>query len=193
MGEVAGKYLRKFTTKSEADTTYGLYDKGGKSYIGNKLAIIVDNDIIVGKDENDGTPGLWELIVSKEPKVYTDEDYKNYVKLMLKTNTLHHNNDPEGRYSKSSKGEKWKKLLKTIWDNRKEYEGSGVVVIQSDPISLLEKLDPLLASKEAGHTDIKNELMSICNELKRQGVLDVDLKKSTRMVVLKSLIPSLTF
>ena len=29
IGEVAGKYLRKFTTKGEADTTYGLYDRHG--------------------------------------------------------------------------------------------------------------------------------------------------------------------
>ena len=48
IGEVAEKYLRTFATKSEADTTYGLYDKGGKFYIGNKLAIIVDNDLVIG-------------------------------------------------------------------------------------------------------------------------------------------------
>ena len=68
IGEVAEKYVRKFTTKDEADKTYGLYDKGGKSYIGEKLVIIVDNDLVVGKDEYEGTPGLWELILSKEPK-----------------------------------------------------------------------------------------------------------------------------
>ena len=61
IGEVAGKYLGKFTKKDEADTTYGLYDKAGKFYIGNKLAIIDDNDLVVGKDEYEGTPGLWEL------------------------------------------------------------------------------------------------------------------------------------
>ena len=68
IGDLAEKYLRKFATKNEADKTYGLYDKGGKFYIGEKLAIIVDNDLVVGRDEYEGTPGLWELIVSKEPK-----------------------------------------------------------------------------------------------------------------------------
>ena len=53
IGEVAENYLRKFTTKGEADKTYGLYDKAGKFYIGNKLTIIVDNDLVVGKDEYD--------------------------------------------------------------------------------------------------------------------------------------------
>ena len=50
VGEIAKTYLKKFTTKDEADRTYGLYDKTGKFYIGNKLAIIVDNDLVVGKD-----------------------------------------------------------------------------------------------------------------------------------------------
>ena len=63
IGEVAEKYLRKFLTKKEVDRMYGLHDKDGKFYIGNKLATIVDNDLIVGKDEYEGTPGLWELIV----------------------------------------------------------------------------------------------------------------------------------
>ena len=56
-------------------------DKAGKFCIGNKLAIIVDNDLVVGKDEYEGTPCLWELIVSKEPKNFTEEDYENYANL----------------------------------------------------------------------------------------------------------------
>ena len=61
IGEVAEKYLRKFIAKEEVDRMYGLHDKDGIFHIGNKLAIIVDNDLIVGKDEYEGTPGLWEL------------------------------------------------------------------------------------------------------------------------------------
>ena len=86
IGEIAKTYLRKFATKDEADRTYGLYDKERKFYIGNKLAIIVDNDLVVGKDEYEGTPGLWELTVSKNPDktIYTPEDKENYAKLMVK-------------------------------------------------------------------------------------------------------------
>ena len=42
IGEVAEKYLRKFATKGEADTTYGLYDTKGDFYIGNKPVVIID-------------------------------------------------------------------------------------------------------------------------------------------------------
>ena len=66
---------------------------------------------------------------------------------MLKANTLYRDNNPNSNYPKSSKGQKWKILLKTIWDNRRQYEGSGVVVIPCDPNTLLERLELLLASK----------------------------------------------
>ena len=89
---------------------------------------------------------------------------------MLRSNTFHRNNNPNSNYPKSSKGQKG--LLKPIWDNRKEHEGSGVIVIQCDPNALLERLDLLLASKQAGHTGVGNALVSICDELKGQGVLD---------------------
>ena len=94
--------------------------------------------------------------------------------LILKTNTLHHDNNPNNIHPKSNKGQKWKRILKTIWENREEYEGSGV---SSNPNALLERLDLLLASQEAGHTGVRNELVSICDELKRQGVLNSESYK----------------
>ena len=172
LGKVAKKYLRKFAAKDEADETYGLYDRHGNFYIGNKLAIIVDNDLVVGKDEYEGTPGLWELIVSKEPKDFTNEDYDNYAKLMIKTNALYRDNNPE-----NSKSCKWNNILKTIWDYRRNYEGSRVIFISSDTNALLQRLDLLLASQEAGHTGVINELVSICDELKRQCVLNSESYK----------------
>ena len=179
IGEIVKTYLRKFATKDEADRTYGLYDRKGNFYIGNKLAIIVDNDLVVGKDEYEGTHGLWELIVSKnqDKTKYTPEEYDNYARLVVKTNTLRRNNDPNSSYAKSSGGKKWLGLLSQIWKNRGEYEGSGVVVIPSDPNTLLERLDLLLANQKAGHTGVRNELVSICDELKRQGVLDSNTYK----------------
>ena len=140
---------------------------------------------MVDGEEYEGTPGLWELIVSKNPTDYTDDDYDNYARLMLKTNTLHRDNNPDSNYPKSSKGQKWKRILKTIWDNREEYEGSGNIVIPSNPDTLLERLDLLLASQEAGHTGVGNELVSICDELKRQGVLDTKAYKKLNFVIKK--------
>ena len=47
MGDIAEQYLRKFATVSGADKTFGLRDKDGRFYIGNKEEKIKDNNIIL--------------------------------------------------------------------------------------------------------------------------------------------------
>ena len=51
----------------------------------------------------------------------------------------------------------------------------------TDPNALLKRLDLLLASQKAGNTDVRNELVSICDELKRQGVSDTKAKKKIKL------------
>ena len=81
---------------------------------------------MVEGEEYEGTPGLWELIVSKKPDkfIYTSEDEENYKRLMLKTNSLYVGNNPEKRKKKkSSKGDKWNNILSKFWkDIKKEGE-----------------------------------------------------------------------
>ena len=143
--------------------------------------------MVDGEEEYEGTPGLWELIVSKKPNntIYDDKDKKNYERLMIKTSVLHRKNNPEINHPKSSKGDKWNNILSDIWKRSKKVKGKGIVVIPSDPNSLLERLDQLLASQEAGHTGVRNELVSICYELKRQGVLDTRSYKKLNSIIKK--------
>ena len=95
IGDITEQYLRKFATVSGSDKTFGLRDKDGKFYIGNKEAKIKENNIIVGDKEYAGTPGLWELIVARSPndKIFTNEDYDNYAEIKHSTNSLRRNND----------------------------------------------------------------------------------------------------
>ena len=168
--------------------------KKGHHYIGNQHVIVYDNDIILPKFDKrfKGTTGLWSLITSKNPKNFTDEDYANYKYLLLKSNAIHKDNNPYNRRAKGNyKGDKWENIIKPIWENimekmnEEEYKGEGVVVIPSDPNALLERLDLLLASQEAGHTGVRNELVSICDELKRQGVLDTKAYKKLNHLIKK--------
>ena len=176
-GEVATNALLNFATKKGADKTFGIYAKNKKIYIGDKPVVIKDNNIVVEDEEYKGTPGFWELIMLGKPKEYTDEDFNNYGRLLLKTNAIHRGNNPNNPYPKSRSSDKWKYLLRDVWYNKEKYIGSGVVVIPSDPNALLERLDLLLASQEAGHTGVGNELVSICDELKRQKVIGSDTYK----------------
>ena len=120
--ELVGEIAYEFLTKPDTDKTFGIRKKEGHHYIGNQHVIIKNNDIILPKynDRFKGTPGLWELITSKNPKRknYTDKDKDNYEDLMIMTNALHRNNDEEESHPKSSGGVKWK-LLGPIWHRKK--------------------------------------------------------------------------
>ena len=119
-----------------------------------------------------------------DPKNYTKEDYDNYSNLLFKTNALNQDFDPKNSYPRSSRSHKWQNILSLIWA-AKAYQGKGVVVIPSDPNALLERLDLLLASQEAGHTGVRNELVSICDELKRQDILDTKAYKKLNHLIKK--------
>ena len=74
----------------------------------------------------EGTPGLWELITSKNPQEPIDkEDYKNYESLILKTNALDRGYDPDIFHPRANKSKKLKNILSYILAKMKEYEGKG--------------------------------------------------------------------
>ena len=204
IGPIAEEALSKFLRRDEADKTYGLRDEKGKFYIGNKLTIIDNNDLIVGKYEYEGTPGLWELITSKNPDEtkYNLEDLENYAKLLIRSNALRKNYDPDNKKPLSSSGNKWKNLLSTIWKNKHlikteeetaEEEddpqpytsGTGLTILPSDPNALIDRLDLLLASQNAGHSGVRNELVSIFDELKRLGVINKNTYKILNSIIKK--------
>ena len=202
VGEIAYYHLNV----PDRDKDFGIYKKGDHHYIGKEHVIVNNNDIYLKKigQTFTGTEGLWELLTSKYPQSFTDEDYNDYEDLMVITNALHRNNDEDNPHPKGNhKSFKWEKVVRPIWYRKKggvfrnpkkgfEYRGEvkyptgkGVVVIPSDPNALLERLDLLLASQEAGHTGVRNELVSICDELKRQGVLDIKAYKKLNHIIKK--------
>ena len=217
LGPIATNALKKFLRRDDADKIYGLRDKNGKFYIGNKLAVIDNNDLIVGKYEYKGTPGLWELITSKNPdeSKYDLKDLEIYAKLLIRSNALRQNYDPDNKRPLSSPGNKWKNLLSNIWKNKhlfkteeeeeeeeeeeyeEEYEepatisftptkGTGLPkILPSDPNALIDRFDLLFSSQKAGHTGVRNEIVSILDELKRQGVLKTNEYKKLNSLIKK--------
>ena len=194
VGKIAMSYLK--IPENKRDTTFGIYKEMDDHYIGDTHVIIKDDDIIIREtgERFTGTHGLWKLITSKNlslNKIEWDKlDEENYVRLLEKTYVLHRGNNPNNPHAKSSGGKKWNNILTYIWHTNKfpkkgEYEGEGVVVIPSDPNALLERLDLLLASQKAGYTGVRNELVSICDELKRQDVLDTKAYKKLNHLIKK--------
>ena len=175
VGPIAAEYIEKYIDPEKVDNTFGIYVDGGTWKIGNENVVVDGNDLFIGEEKYEGTRGLWELIVMKEPSEqnYNDGDLATYSKIMVNTNAIRRDNDPTNPRPKSSKSWKWTNVVKDIWSNRKTYEGQGTktIVIPSDSNALLERLDLLMASREAGNTGTRNELVSICDELLRQRVI----------------------
>ena len=145
LGPNAASALQRFLTKTGVDKTYGIYDKGGKFFIGTKEVKIKGDDIIIDNSMYRGTPGLWELIVSRDPNrdLYTPIDFENYKRILIETDAMRSPKNPNK--PKSNKGAKWALLRDNVWKGLKKEK--GVIVIPSDPNALLERLDLLFAKK----------------------------------------------
>ena len=215
LGTLAVYSLIEAFTKEGVDKTFGLHAKNKKFHIGNKPVTIKNNDIIIEGKKYDGSPGLWELITSNNPQKFTEEDYLNYINLLVQTNTIYQGNDPKNTKPKSSGGSKWNNLISPIWEQIKpkkekkkkkkrqqdpdeddpqpgpsgtdpqtETPGGGLI-LPSDPNALINRFDLLFSSKKAGHTGVKNEIVSILDELKRQGVIKINEYKKLNSLIKK--------
>ena len=208
LGPLAVNALLQAFTKKNIDLVYGLYAKEGKFKIGSKEVNIEDNDIKVDDIIFEGTSGFWELVTSRDPNPenYTEEDLEKYRQLVLLTNTAFRGNNPNNNNPKASKSPKWKNIIKPIWEQIKkqkeeetdeeeyeEYEeytlspikGTGLKILPSDPNALIDRFDLLFSSKKAGHTGVRNEIVSILDELKRQGVLKTNEYKKLNSIIKK--------
>ena len=158
------------------DKTFGVHSKEGELFLGKDPITIDNNDIIIGDKTYPGTARLWELITknNRDETIYNDEDDKNYREIVLDTRAIESDLNPNK--PKASRSAKYRELIKPIWDEvklkNKGKKGSGVVFLPGDPNALIEKLYMSIAAWRAGNTGSRNEAVSICDELLRQGVLD---------------------
>jgi hypothetical protein len=200
LGDIASYYTSLIGTgrRDDADTTFGLRtkpDQPGLFYVGTKPVQIAGNDVIIDDKKYEGTKGLWELTVHNEPNEthITEDDKTKYEDTMISTNAVRRENDPAR--PKANKSYKYDRWIKPIWVKHKHKKGKGLtaksvtgaspkrlkgaalhkitntIYLPSDPNALVDRLDLLLAGKQAGNTGLRNELVAICDELKRLGQL----------------------
>ena len=70
-------------------------------------------------------------------------------------------------------------------DPQPSTSGTGLKILPSDPNALIDHFDLLFSSKKAGHTGVRNEIVSILDELKRQGVLKTNEYKKLNSLIKK--------
>ena len=217
LGPIAENFLKTPWNKENLDLDFGLNTKNEekKFKIGDKSVKFVGDNIFVEGEKFIGTPGFWALIISKNP---SSDDYKTadklqYKKLLIKTNAIFQGNNPENTRPKGNyQGNKWKEIIKPIWEEIKPKPtkkggkggkgkgkrqkdpqpstsetsnpgGGGLKILPSDPNALIDRFDLLFSGQKAGHTGVRNEIISILDELKRQGVINVqDYKKLNHLI-----------
>lgn len=170
LGHIGGKYMKLYLSENpELDHVYGIRreqnEEGNFQFrIGDSEVEVDKNDIKVGDKWYQGTPGLFELMVKKQPSDYTREDLKTYKEIIIKTNTHRVGNLPHNQI-KGSRGQKYREIIKPLIE---EKEGASYKY-WNDPNELVERLKLLVASSEAGHNSHNNEIVSIIEELKESG------------------------
>jgi len=95
----------------------------------------------------------------------------------------------------ANRGHKWETLIIPIWEKhvqkpkqkvkreRKKTQGQGFLL--SDPNPLCERLELLMTSKQPGNTGLRNEIVSICDELLRQKILPRDVYRNLMLTLNK--------
>ena len=209
LGSIAVNNLKRYFKPNEGDLSTGIRDKDGSFFIGSEPIRIRDNNIFIDNIEYTGTSGLWKLITSKnipDKSEYTPEDLVAYSYIMSKTNTASNKYNPRGQY-RGGNNRKMNEIIKPFvrelendnTDNKinfktkvlehfgqeVETEGDGLKFLSSDPNALIDRFDLLFSSKKAGHTGVRNEIISILDELKRQKVINVNEYKKLNSLIKK--------
>ena len=209
LGSIAVNNLKRYFKPNEGDLSTGIRDKDGSFYIGSEPVRIRDNNITIDNTEYSGTSGLWKLITSKnipDKSEYTPEDLVTYSYIMLKTNTARNKYNPRGQY-RGGNNRKMNEIIKPFvrelendntdnkinfttkvlehFEHEVEIEGDGLKILPSDPNALINRFDLLFSSQKAGHTGVRNEIISILDELKRQKVINVNEYKKLNSLIKK--------
>ena len=178
----------------------------------NDISIITDDGNIY---KTSGTPGLWRLITEKnipDKSKFTPIDLNNYIILMFYTKTIYKGNEPTkglkgGTSNKlkfikyfvklieENKFDEYKKELDSYFNKEDGEEskddpqpgtsGEGLKILPSDPNALIDRFNLLFSSQKAGHTGVRNEIISILDELKRQGVININEYKKLNSIIKK--------
>ena len=116
------------------DRTFGIRHENGIWVMGDKPVKFQGNDIVIDGEVYPDTLGFWSLVIAKNPKDYSSEDYERYKELLHETDVLYRNNDPQSSYPRSNKSKKWKTLLHPIWEEFQRDDFQSTAGDGIDPI-----------------------------------------------------------
>lgn len=176
---------------------FGIRKENEKLLIGNseiqfcKIGALDDQYTLatISDKKYELTPGLKEILFNEKPNLekITDMDKVVYKDILVNTSAHKRDYSPQGQI-KGSKSMKYNKLVRPLFfdfdgDKPKDTKKGGTLpklktlkkntdyVYWDDPNELIERLQLLIASKEAGNNSHDNEIISIIEELKEANII----------------------
>lgn len=167
-----------FKTSAGVDKIYGPRKlRNGVIVLGRKKIKFIENELHIEDNGNGSYPltsGLTSLLFSKSPNMYTKNDLNTYREILNKT--LAHKTKYGGEI-KMNGGKKYElisKLFSTVGRGVSDGEVKGInmrlqkthgPVYWNDANELVDRLRLLYSSVVAGNTVVRNEIITICEEL----------------------------
>lgn len=188
-GLLTRKYVLKMLHSSAPKRKYHVFgarleDEG--LMIGNsKLTIDESDNLQIDNKMFKGTPGLFELIFTSDPKKYTTKDLQTYKNILLATNA-HKKNYMESLPVHKNTSIKYKKIVSKLFPTRKysltssSPMGQGLkmrsaydtnIIYYNDVNKLVNRMRLLYEAKEAGHSGVDNEIIALTDELRKSGYI----------------------
>jgi len=126
---------------------------------------------------------IFKRISDDGPIIYTEDDKQKYKSMLLTTNAHRYNHDAHDRL-RGNKGYKYKHIIAPLMSiEPKKKSGRGLprattlndnaidYVHWDDPNELVDRLQLLEASRQAGHNTHDNEILSIIEEFRKVGII----------------------
>jgi len=170
-------FMQSLRDSPNRDHIYGItLLKGDVLKLGDKTVKVNErNELTVGNETYRVTKGLYELLTSRRPKNYTEHDQQVYKK-MLTVSRAHLKSNGQ---IKANSGEKYQQVIKKLFPPPPAFKGlqpskfgASVYKYWNSADELVDRLRLLIASQEAGNTSHRNEIISIIEELKEEGIVE---------------------
>jgi len=168
-------------TKSWLDRIYGPKQLINNIFeLGSKKIQFIDNVIHIGGDTRTYpvTGGLIDLLFLKTPesRKYTQADLSTYKQILIQTSGHRTSN---GERVRKSKGLKYEIISNLFSGENNIITGAGInmrlqkhnIIYWNKPNELVDRLRLLYSSLAAGNTGVRNEIISICEELVEARIL----------------------
>ena len=121
---------------------------------------------------------IWEQIKKQKEEEYEEEEYEEPATIPFTPTS--------GTGLKRSRAQRSRELRRAKPAKPKPASNAAKrrpKILPSDPNALIDRFDLLFSSQKAGHTGVRNEIVSILDELKRQGVLKTNEYKKLNSLI----------